>query len=100
MTCRTVLGFVFFSLDSWYFDDELCRRTLKEHFHVGSLEGLGVGDYDCGIIAAGALFLLSEGNTENRAVPYGDDPSVCSRKVYADRQLQPQESLKLVENIT
>ena len=85
------LGICVFSLDSWYFDDELCRRTLKDHFHVGSLEGLGVGDYDCGIIAAGALF-LSEGNAENRAVPYGDDPSVCSRKVYADRQLQPQES--------
>ena len=51
------LGICVFSLDSWYFDDELCRRTLKEHFHVGSLEGLGIGDYDCGIIAAGALFL-------------------------------------------
>ena len=51
------LGICVFSLDSWYFDDELCRRTLKDHFHVGSLEGLGVGDYDCGIIAAGALFL-------------------------------------------
>ena len=51
------LGICVFSLDSWYFDDELCRRTLKDHFHVGSLEGLGVGDYDCGIIAAGALLL-------------------------------------------
>ena len=49
------LGICVFSLDSWYFDDELCRRTLKEHFHVGSLEGLGIGDYDCGIIAAGEL---------------------------------------------
>lgn len=26
------LGICVFSLDSWYFDDELCRRTLKDHF--------------------------------------------------------------------
>ena len=45
-----------FPLDNWYFDDSLCQRTLKEHFHVNTLEGLGVQDYDSGVIAAGALF--------------------------------------------
>ena len=31
------------ALDDWYFDDETCRRnTLKEHFHVRVLEGLGL----------------------------------------------------------
>ena len=43
-------------LDAWYFDDDLCSRTLKEHFHVSSLEGLGLKDYACAVIAAGALF--------------------------------------------
>ncbi len=51
------LGISIFSLESWYFDDDLCRRTLKEHFHVADLEGLGIGDYDNGILASGALFL-------------------------------------------
>lgn len=51
------LGISIYSLDSWYFDDELCRRTLKEHFHVSAIEGLGIKDYDSGIIASGALFL-------------------------------------------
>lgn len=46
-----------FSLDAWYFDDELCKKTLKEHFHVNALEGLGIVDFDSGILAAGALFL-------------------------------------------
>lgn len=46
-----------FTLDSWFFDDGLCRRELLEHFHVGTLEGLGIKDYDSGVIAAGALFL-------------------------------------------
>jgi len=44
------------ALDNWYFDDDLCARTLKEHFHVGTLEGLGLKDYNCAVIAAGALF--------------------------------------------
>ena len=51
------LGICIFPLDTWYFDDDLCRRTLKEHFHVANLEGLGIKDYDSGIIASGALFL-------------------------------------------
>lgn len=49
------LGITIYSLDAWYFDDVICERTLKEHFHVSSLEGLGLKDYDCGVIASGAL---------------------------------------------
>ncbi len=43
------------ALDSHFFQDESCRKILKEHFKVQSLEGLGLGDYDCGVIAAGAV---------------------------------------------
>ncbi|MCI5701119.1 MAG: DNA mismatch repair protein MutS [Lachnospiraceae bacterium] len=50
------LGIMVYSLDAWYFDDELCIRTLKDHFHVSSMEGLGLKDYEGGMIAAGALF--------------------------------------------
>ena len=49
------LGITVYSLDSWYFDDAICERILKEHFHAGTIEGLGLADYDCGVIAAGAL---------------------------------------------
>ncbi len=44
-----------YSLDSWYFSDETAQNVLKEHFKVSSLEGLGLTDYNCGAIAAGAL---------------------------------------------
>jgi len=54
------LGIVIYSLDSWYFDDTLCRRTLQEHFHVNTLEGLGLADYDSGVIASGALLKYLE----------------------------------------
>ncbi|MFW6677831.1 DNA mismatch repair protein MutS [Lacrimispora sp. AGF001] len=43
------------SLDHHYFSDEACRKILKEHYHVGSLAGLGLNDYDMGVIAAGAV---------------------------------------------
>ena len=52
---RDKLGITIYSLDSWYFDDAICERILKEHFHAGTIEGLGLADYDCGVIAAGAL---------------------------------------------
>lgn len=44
-----------YSIDTHFFDDEMCARILKEHFHAASLEGMGLGDYNCGVIAAGAL---------------------------------------------
>ena len=50
------LGISIYALDSWYFDDELCQRTLKDHFKTISLKGLGLEDYPAGVIAAGALF--------------------------------------------
>ena len=51
------LGITVYALDAWYFDDELCQRTLKDHFKTISLKGLGLVDYPAGVIAAGALFL-------------------------------------------
>ena len=49
------LGITIYSLESWYFDDEICKSKLMEHFKVSSLQGLGLSDYDCGVISAGAL---------------------------------------------
>ena len=43
------------SLDSHFFGDETCRKILKEHYHVGSLDGLGLADFDTGVIAAGCV---------------------------------------------
>lgn len=49
--CHTVIS----SLDNHFFSDEACRKILKEHFQTGSLDGLGLADYDTGVIAAGAV---------------------------------------------
>ena len=43
------------SLDAWYFGDDLAKETLLSHFKIHTLEGLGLQDYDCGVVASGAL---------------------------------------------
>ena len=43
------------ALDSHFFGDESCKKVLKEHFKVLSLEGLGLGDYENGMIASGCV---------------------------------------------
>lgn len=49
------LEITIYSLDAWYFSDESATNTLKEHFKVQDLGGLGLGEFDSGIVAAGAL---------------------------------------------
>lgn len=49
------LGITIYALETWYFGDELAENTLKEHFKIKNLQSLGLLDYDCGVIAAGAL---------------------------------------------
>lgn len=49
------LGIAVYSLEAWYFSDETAKNTLTEHFKVGNIQGLGIKDYECGTIAAGAL---------------------------------------------
>ena len=49
------LHVVLYALENWYFDEELCKKELCSHFQVASLKGLGVSDYACGVLAAGAL---------------------------------------------
>jgi DNA mismatch repair protein MutS len=52
---RQRLSIAVSALDSWYFGDDLAKETLLSHFKVHTLTALGLADYDCGVIAAGAL---------------------------------------------
>ncbi len=44
------------ALDDYYFDDAACEKILKKHFKTQTMKGLGLDDFPCGTIAAGALF--------------------------------------------
>ena len=43
------------ALEDWYFDQTTCEVKVKEHFKVGSLNGLGLLDYKLGTFATGVL---------------------------------------------
>ncbi len=49
------LGIAVSPLAAWYFSDDLCETTLKEHFKAATLAALGLSDSGSGVIAAGAL---------------------------------------------
>lgn len=44
------------ALNDDYFDDASCQQILLKHFHASSMTKLGLRDFGCGQIAAGALF--------------------------------------------
>lgn len=92
------LGICIFPLDAWYFDDALCRRTLKEHFHVNTLEGLGIQDYDSGVIASGALFLYLQ-ETQKSALSHmaGIRPYTAEKYMLIDSS--SRRNLELVETL-
>ena len=92
------LGICIFSLDAWYFDDDTCRKELREHFHVTNLEGLGISDYDSGIIAAGALFLYLK-ETQKTALSQMTTirPYTAERYVLIDSS--SRRNLELVETL-
>lgn len=92
------LGICVFPLDAWYFDDGLCKRTLMEHFHVNALEGLGIQDYDSGVIASGALFLYLQ-ETQKSALSHmaGIRPYAAEKYMLIDSS--SRRNLELVETL-
>ncbi|MBQ7066170.1 MAG: DNA mismatch repair protein MutS [Lachnospiraceae bacterium] len=52
---KSRLNIAIYHLDSWYFDDETCKRLLLKHFKVNTLTALGIDDFPAGQIGAGAV---------------------------------------------
>lgn len=92
------LGITIYALDAWYFDDAICQSALKDQFHVSSLDGLGLKDYDCGIIAAGALlrYLLE---TQKRDLSHITKLSVYSSGKYMLLDSSTRRNLELCETL-
>ncbi|MFP4698164.1 MAG: DNA mismatch repair protein MutS, partial [Eubacteriales bacterium] len=42
-------------VEDWYYDKAICEQKLQEHFTVHTLDGLGLKEYEEGIIASGGL---------------------------------------------
>lgn len=86
-------------LPEWQFAEETCVGSLKEHFGVASLDGLGLKDYTSGIIAAGVVMqYLYE--TQKNTLPHLTHitPYVTTRFMVLDsstrRNLELSETLR------
>lgn len=44
-----------YTLGDWMYEGDNCEKVLREHFHLGNLFGLGLGDMEVGTISAGAV---------------------------------------------
>lgn len=88
-----------YSLKSWYFDEDGCRRCLLEHFKVDTLAGLGIEDFPSGLIASGALmqYLLETQKTQLSHITH-ITPYLSSRFMLLDsstrRNLELTETLR------
>ena len=92
------LGITIFTLDDWYFDDDLCRRALESHFKVSYLTGLGLGDYSCGCIAAGSLLqYLKETQKTDLSNLTGITPYVSGKFMILDSSTR--RNLELCETL-
>jgi DNA mismatch repair protein MutS len=95
---RNRLGIAISALEPWYFDEALCNRNLMEHFKVGALEGLGLGDYTIGIIAAGSIMqYLYETQKNSLEHLTSLTPYVTSKYMLLDSSTR--RNLELVETL-
>ena len=49
------LSVAVYPVEAWYFDEELCERSIKEHFGVNNVSCFNLEQRDCALISSGAL---------------------------------------------
>lgn len=85
-------------LEPWYYDEEMCTRSLCTHFSVSSLDGLGLKDYSFGVIAAGAIMqYLYETQKNSLSHLTSIHPYVTSKYMILDSSTR--RNLELVETL-
>ena len=95
---RDRLRITVYGLEDWYFDDSSCRKMLEQHFHCKSLKGLGLDDFGCGTIAAGAMFqYLYETQKSNMGQMTSITPYFADRFMLLDSSTR--RNLELVETL-
>jgi len=52
---RSRFGMAMYTLEDRFFDENATKKCLMKHFKVNSLIGMGIEEYEYGVIAAGAL---------------------------------------------
>ena len=89
---RERLGITISALDSWYFDDDLCKNKLTEHFHVANMQALGLEDFNCGVHQCRGTSDLPVRDTEKFSGTSDPYSGLYYRGLYVARQFYPTES--------
>ena len=86
------------ALDSYYFDETSCKKTILKHFKVHSLVGMGIDDYELGVIAAGSLLTYLN---ETQMIPLNHITSLLptSNGVYMVLDNSTRRNLELAETM-
>ncbi|MCQ2542623.1 MAG: DNA mismatch repair protein MutS [Lachnospiraceae bacterium] len=85
-------------LDDYYFEEVACKRTLTKHFKVHSLIGMGLDDYELGVIASGSLLTyLSE--TQMISLDHITSLNPISNGIYMVLDNSTRRNLELTETM-
>ena len=92
------LGITIYKLDSWYFDDDTCKKKLLKHFKVQTLVALGIEDFPYGMISAGAVmnYLYETQKTSLNHISH-INPYIASKYMLLDSSTR--RNLELVETL-
>lgn len=95
---RTRYNVTISSLDNRFFSDDSCKKILQEHYRVGGLEGLGLTEYDTGVIAAGAVMQYMY-ETQKSSLAHITTITPYTTGEYMIIDLSTRRNLELVETM-
>ena len=85
-------------LDDYHFEENNCKKTLLKHFRVHSLIGMGIDDYELGVIAAGSL-LMYLNETQMISLNHITTLTLTSNGVYMVIDNATRRNLELTETM-
>ena len=92
------LHFTVSTPDSWYYKEDNAKKILMEHFHTTSLLGIGLEDYDSGMISAGALMQYLY-DTQKSTMPHITNIQPYTTGCYMIVDTSTRRNLELTETL-
>jgi DNA mismatch repair protein MutS len=83
-------------VDDWVFQPDYARRLLTEHFHLHSVDGLGLGGCPAATAACGAILHYLR-DTQKAALTHLDRPAYFRQRDYMVLDAVTVRNLELVE---
>jgi len=95
---RSKAGTQTYCLDDYHFEENACKKAILKHFKVHSLVGMGIDDYELGVIASGALLIYLQ---ETQMLPLNHITSLVptSNGVFMVLDNSTRRNLELTETM-